>query len=65
MTIREQNVISLKLTIGDQNVASSKLTIGGQNVVPLEPKVDESNNQCGLKLAMVTIYNLNDRKMVG
>jgi hypothetical protein len=49
----EQNVVSLEPTIGEQNVASSKL------------RIDESNNQCGLELAMVTICNSNDRKMVG
>jgi hypothetical protein len=36
------------------------LTIGDQYVVPLEPRVDESNNPCGLELAMVVVCNLND-----
>jgi hypothetical protein len=40
-----------------QNVVSLELTIGEQNVVPLEPRVDESNNPCGLKFAMVLVYN--------
>jgi hypothetical protein len=31
-----------------------------QNVAPSEPKVDESNNPCDLKLAMVVVYNSND-----
>jgi hypothetical protein len=50
---QKQSVASLKLTIKEQNVASSK------------PKVDESNNQCGLELVMVTICNSNDREVVG
>jgi hypothetical protein len=60
LTIKEQNVTSLELTIGDQNFDSSELTIREQNVVPLEPKIDESSNQCGLELVMVIICNLND-----
>jgi hypothetical protein len=43
-----------------QNVISSKCIIGEQNVVPLEPRVDESNNPCGLELAMVVVCNSND-----
>ncbi len=36
-----------------QNVISSELIIWEQNVVPLEPRVDESSNPCGLELAMI------------
>jgi hypothetical protein len=43
-----------------QNVISLEPIIGEQNVVPLELGVDESNNPCGLKLAMVVICNSND-----
>jgi hypothetical protein len=43
-----------------QNVVSLELTIGEQNVVPLEPRVDESSSQCGLKATMVVVCNLND-----
>ncbi len=31
-----------------------------QKVVPLELGVDESSNQCGLKLVMVNFHNSND-----
>jgi hypothetical protein len=43
-----------------QNVVSSKLTIREQIVVPLQPRVDESNNRYGLELAMVRISNSNN-----
>jgi len=43
-----------------QNVSSLQPTIGEQNVVPIEPGVDESSNPCGLKLAIVVVYNSND-----
>jgi hypothetical protein len=48
------------LTIGEQNVISSKLTIREQNVIPLDRRVDESSNPCGLKLAMVVVCNSNN-----
>jgi hypothetical protein len=31
-----------------------------QNVIPSKLEVDESNNPCGLELAMVVVYNSND-----
>jgi len=49
------------LGVRKKNVISSKLTIKEQNVVPLEPGVDESSNPCGLELAMVVVYNSNDK----
>jgi hypothetical protein len=36
------------------------LIIGEQNVVPLELRVDEANNPCGLELVMVVVCNSND-----
>jgi hypothetical protein len=42
------------------NVISSKLTIGEQNVAPSKLGVDESNNPCGLDLAIMVICNSND-----
>ncbi len=44
MTIKEQNVIALKLTTEKENVAASELKIK-------KPEVDETNTQCNLKLA--------------
>ncbi len=43
-----------------QNVAPLEPTIREQNVAPLELRVDESNNPCGLELAMVINFNSND-----
>ncbi len=43
-----------------QNIISSEPIIEEQNVVPLELRVDESSNPCGLKLAMVVICNSNN-----
>jgi hypothetical protein len=62
---QKQNVVSLELIIREQNVVSLEPTIGEKNVVSSKPRVDELNNQCGLELAIVTICNSNDRKMVG
>jgi hypothetical protein len=48
------------LEVYKQNDISSKPIIREQNVTPSKPEVDESNNPCGLKLAMVVICNSND-----
>jgi hypothetical protein len=48
------------LEVYKQNDISSKPIIREQNVTPSKPGVDESNNPCGLKLAMVVICNSND-----
>ncbi len=47
------------LEVHKQNVVSLEQTIGEQNVAPLELKIDESSNLCGLKLIMMTICNSN------
>ncbi len=39
------------------------MTFGEQNVVPLKPGVDESNNPCGLELAMVVVCNSNNENL--
>ncbi len=51
----KQNVAS-----SEQNVDPLQPELGEQNVVPLELRIDESSNLCGLKLTMVTTYNSND-----
>ncbi len=56
---RKLKKISGDLEAQKQNVASLE-PITEQNVDPSEPKVDESNNPCDLKLAMVVICNSND-----
>jgi hypothetical protein len=56
---KEQNVASSKLKPQEQNVASSKLRPKEQNVTPLELKIDESSNLCGLELTMMTVCNSN------
>jgi hypothetical protein len=65
LKVRKQNVVSLELTIKEQNVVSFESIIGEKNVASSKPRVDESSNQCGLELAMMTICNSNDQKMVG
>jgi len=49
------------LEVHNQNVASLEPIIVEQNVVPLKPKVNESNNPCGLELVMVVVCNSNDK----
>jgi len=56
--------IALEIAVEEQNVAS-KLTIGEQNVIALElaikgPEVDETSNQCNLKLTTMIMSNLSD-----
>jgi len=57
---RKLKKVNGDLNAQKQNVSSLQLTIGEQNVVPIEPRVDESSNTCGLKLAIVVVYNSND-----
>jgi len=56
--------IALKIAVEEQNVAS-ELTIGEQNVIALELaikglEVDETSNQCNLKLTTMIMSNLSD-----
>jgi len=44
----------------EKNVVPSKQRFGKQNVVSSKSRIDESNNLCGLELAMVIVYNSND-----
>ncbi len=54
MAIEEQNVVVSKLATKEQNVVTLKLRVW-------EPKLDETNTQCDLKLAMVIMFNQSGR----
>ncbi len=60
LIIGKQNVVTLESGFGEQNVVPSELGLGEQNVAPSKSKIDESSNLCGLELAMMIVYNLND-----
>jgi hypothetical protein len=57
---RKLKKVGCDLEAQKQNVASLEATIGEQNVVPSKPRVDESSNPHGLKLAMAGVCNSND-----
>jgi hypothetical protein len=54
-----------------KNVFSLESTIGEWNVIPLKPRINESSNPCGLKLAIQIMRSFTiqtgkfDREMLG
>jgi len=54
-----KNVALSEQTIREQIVAPSKLKHKEKNVAPLELRIDESSNLCGLQLTMMIICNSN------
>jgi hypothetical protein len=61
LAIGEQNVVALELAIEEKNVDPFEFAIKEQNAIRIkELRVDETSNQCKLKLDMVIMSNPSD-----